>query len=92
MGRAVPSNPDEREYLHEQKGKVHLEQERHGYVAEPRAEQPQQGAIYRHPTAPTLLVREDGGLTLLSEQPGRDCQSVPRAEAPHLKRDQIVTG
>jgi hypothetical protein len=54
MGRAVPSNPDEREFLHEQKGKVLLELERHGYVAEPRAEQPQQGAIYRHPTAPTL--------------------------------------
>ena len=69
IGRTVPDNRDERHVLDAQKGRALQELERHGYVADPHLADLPRGSVYRHPVAPSLLVRDDGRVELLSSQP-----------------------
>jgi hypothetical protein len=80
--KAVVSNP-ERHVLDLEKDRVLQELERHGYVAEPHLAGSPGGAIYRHPAAPSLLVRDDGRIELLSGQPVTQPLMVSQ---PPLKR------
>ena len=78
----IAGSRDERPVLASPKVVVQ-ELERQGYVAEPDLSGSLGGVICRHPAAPSLLVRDDGRLELLSGQP--DAQAFQRSQPP-LKR------
>src|SRR4051812_32849042 len=67
-GRTVLGNRDEQHVLDAQKGRALQELESHGYVADPHLAELPRGSVYRHPAAPSLLVRDDGRVELLSGQ------------------------
>jgi hypothetical protein len=75
----IPNDRDERRVLASQKG-VLQELERHGYVAEPLSARSPGVTICRHPAAPNLLVRDDGRIELLSDQP--DTQGLLLSQPP----------
>ena len=68
-GKTVHDDDDERHVLEAQKGRALQELERHGYVADRHLADLPRGSVYRHPVAPSLLVRDDGRVELLSSQP-----------------------
>ena len=86
--RMVPTGLDEPPVLAAQR-RVMQELERHGYLAD----RPSAGSltVYRHPTAPSLLVRDDGRLELLSDEPRIQSQLLqPRAKRIHRGRALLV--
>src|SRR3954464_12057119 len=83
-GRTVVDDRDERHVLDSQKGRALQELERHGYVADPHLAELPRGSVYRHPVAPSLLVRDDGRVELLSGQP--DTHPQPRMNGVRWRR------
>ena len=69
--RIRPDNRDEHSVLDSRKLTVLRELERYGYVAEPHSAASPNGAICRHPAAPSLLVCDDGRMELLSGRADR---------------------
>jgi|SRR5436190_23192024 len=90
-GRTVPNDRDERQVLDSQKGRALRELEKHGYVADPYLAELPRGSVYRHPVAPSLLVRDDGRLELLSGQPDPQplTASQPRSNGIRWRRGLV---
>ena len=85
----VPGDFDERHVV-ASKMSVLQELERHGYLAEPLSAGSAGVTICRHPAAPNLLVRDDGGIELLRGQPDTQGRLFPQPLVKRVHRGRAL--
>jgi hypothetical protein len=66
------------------------ELERHGYVVEPHSASSANGAICRHPEAPTLMVTEEGQLELVEGEPVNRISMPPQIAGSRIHHGRAL--